>query len=104
MSAERRGLWIPPGVGDNLNFRREITRPHEYGETSVRELVIANPSGPCQGVLATWRDGSESLRMNNGREPVYIHEPLVHSPRANEWFERNGMIIVEDRTPNGDWD
>jgi 4-hydroxy-3-methylbut-2-en-1-yl diphosphate reductase len=103
MSPENN-LWIPPEVGDALSLRREVMTPEELQRTSVREIIIAQPNGPCRGVLATWRDARESLQIINGREPVYIHNPLVHNRAANEEFRRMGLVVVEDRLPNGDWD
>lgn len=71
---------------------------------SVREVVVAEPHGPCGGVNAAIKFTHQLLDRVANREKVYTFNPVVHNHRVNADFEKKGLKLIEDRDESGDWD
>ncbi len=76
----------------------------EYIPISVRRVVIAEPHGPCGGVNAAVRFTDKLLRIVAGRESVYTFNEVVHNHKTNKRFEERGLVMIRDRTLDGERD
>lgn len=71
---------------------------------SVRKITIAEPHGPCGGVNAAVRFTDKLLRIVAGRESVFTFNEVVHNHKTNRRFEERGLVVIRDRTPDGERD
>jgi len=76
----------------------------EIGSISVLRITIAEPHGPCGGVNAAVRFTDKLLRIVAGREPVFTFNEVVHNHKTNRRFEERGLVVIRDRTPDGERD
>ncbi len=76
----------------------------EIGLLSVRRITIAEPHGPCGGVNAAVRFTDRLLRIVTGREYVYTFNEVVHNHKTNKRFEDKGLMVIRDRTADGERD
>jgi 4-hydroxy-3-methylbut-2-en-1-yl diphosphate reductase len=88
----------------NIESTRQIHELKETPQTSVSEVVVAEPHGVCRGAESAIDMANLIFTIVDGREPVYTHNPFLHNERMMEEFKRKGLVIIEDRTPHGDWD
>lgn len=72
--------------------------------TSIEQIIIAEPHGECGGVIASVNTTFEILDIVAEREPVFTFNPIVHNRRLNDEFAKLGLVLIEDRTEDGDWD
>ncbi len=75
----------------------------ENQETSLRKVTKLQPTAMCGGVVAAVNFTELLLSKVAGREPVYAFNPIVHNHNINRRHQSLGLVVISERTEDGDW-